>query len=405
MLADAAPSILTGLAELASRLGLADEPDLEATATRVVEAPGRRPGWLLVFDNAEAAAYCEQTSLDLAGYLARFRTRRRELLARGTPADYPWTVATTWRLNLEQVEAGAPAAAELLRLCAFLAPDAIPLELLAAAPAELPATLAKVVGDGLAMDELVAALHRFSLMRRDRSGLAVHRLVQAVVRDSRTTGQARQWAERTVRLVLEALPGDPQDPGGWPRYAALLAHAQTAAAHARARNAALHVTAALLYQVGGYLWSRAELAAARVALEQTLAITAPAGGPGHPLAAAAMHLLGLVVRDLGDLDGARQRLELALVASQAAHGPGHPDTANALGDLGGVLEELGDLDGAYRHQERALAMFEAAYGPDDPRTAASLNNLGLVLEEQGDLAAAHRCYQAFARGLRPSGRR
>jgi tetratricopeptide (TPR) repeat protein len=510
VLADAAPSIVAGLGELAPRLGLADEPDLEATAARVVEALGRRSGWLLVFDNAEdpsavdrfrpggsgghvlvtsrnpafgqlgarvdvevmaaqeavafllarsgdgdraaareladelgglplalaqAAAYCEQTSLDLAGYLARFRARRGELLTRGTPADYPWTVATTWRLNLDRVEATVPAAAELLRLCAFLAPDAIPLELLAAAPAVLPTALARVATDDLAIDELVAALHRFSLVRRDRSGLAVHRLVQVVVRDSLTTGQASQWAGRAVRLVLSALPGDAQDPGNWPRYAALLAHAQTAAGHTHARTAAPDTTAMLLCQVGGYLQSRAEPAAARAAVEQALAITAPAAGPAHPLAAAAMHLLGLVVRDLGDLDGARRRLELALSSTQAAHGPGHPFTTGVLGDLGGVLEELGDLAGAYRLQERALAMSEAtygpdhpsvatclgnlgnllrkrgklaearrfreralainraAYGPDHPRVAASLSNLALVLDEQGELAAAHRCYR------------
>jgi hypothetical protein len=43
----------TVLAELAPRLGLPVEPDLEATAAAVVHALGRRSGWLLVLDNAE----------------------------------------------------------------------------------------------------------------------------------------------------------------------------------------------------------------------------------------------------------------------------------------------------------------------------------------------------------------
>jgi tetratricopeptide (TPR) repeat protein len=506
--ADMASPIVTGVGELAPRLGLAVEADLEATAARVVEALGRRSGWLLVFDNAEdpsqvdrflpagsgghvlvtsrnpafgqlgtkievavlpaeeavafllarsgdsdqvaarelagelgglplalaqAAAYCEQTSLDLAGYLARYRSRRRELLARGALAGYPETVATTWRLNLEQVQLGTPAAVDLLRLCAFLAP-AIPLELLTAAPAVLPTALARVVADELATDELVAALHRFSLVRRGRSGLAVHRLVQAVVRDSLNREQASMWAGRAVRLVLAALPEDPEDPGGWPRYAALLAHAQTAAGHAHARAVGADATATLLYRVGAYLWSRVELPAARAALKQALAIISPVNGPHHPSVAAAVHMLGLVQRDLGDLTGARQRLEVALAINQAAYGPNHPEVANTLGDLGGVLEELGDLAGAHRHQERSLAMLEAAYGanhphvaiavgslgnllrkrgdlagarrfreralaitqaafgPDHPRVALSLGNLGLVLEELGDLAGAHACH-------------
>jgi tetratricopeptide (TPR) repeat protein len=461
--ADATSPIVTGVGELAPRLGLPVETELGATAAKVVEALRRRAGWLLVFDNAEdpavvgrflpagsgghvlvtsrnpafgqlgakvdvdilpaeeavafllarsgdndrvaagelaaelgglplalaqAAAYCEQTSLDLAGYLARYRTRRRELLARGTLVGYPATVATTWRLNLEAVQASAPAAVELLRLCAFLAPDAIPLELLAAAPAVLPDALARVAADELATDELVAALHRFSLVRRDRSGLAVHRLVQAVVRDSMEAGPAGQWAGRAVRLLLAALPEDPQDPAGWPRYAALLAHAQTAAHHAQAGTIAPAATVELLHLVGAYLWSRAELAAARATLQQALAIIRATDGPDHPNAAAILHTLGLVLRDLGDLAGARKRLELALAINKAAYGPDHPAVAGDLADLGGVLEELGDLAGAYRCQKRALAAFEAAHGTDHPDVAITLASLGNLLRKRGKLADA-----------------
>jgi len=463
--ADATSPIVTGVGELAARLGLRVEADLEATEAKVVEALGRRGGWLLVFDNAEdprmigrfaptgsggrvlvtsrnpafghlgvrvevkvmpvgeaagflvartgdidqasavelahelgglplalaqAAGYCEQTNLDLADYLARYRSRRRELLARGTLAVYPETVATTWRLNLEEVQASAPTAVELLRLCAFLAPDAIPLELLSAAPAVLPGALASVVDDELATDELVAALHRFSLIRRDRSGLAVHRLVQAVVRDSLETEQASEWAGRAVRLVLAALPEDPEDPGGWPWCAALLAHAQTAAGNARACHATPKAIAALLNRVGIYLRSRAELAAARAILDQALAIRESAYGPDHPHVASTLTDLGAVLRGLGDLADARKHLERALTIREAAYGPHHPHVASTLNCLGSVLAELGEWADARKHLERALTIREAAYGPHHPHVASTLNCLGAVLYGLGELAGARK---------------
>ena len=42
--------------------------------------------------------------------------------------DYPDSVTTTWVVSFQRIEAQPPAAAELLRLCAYLAPDAIPEE-------------------------------------------------------------------------------------------------------------------------------------------------------------------------------------------------------------------------------------------------------------------------------------
>jgi hypothetical protein len=49
----------------------------------------------------QAAAYCEQTSLGLAGYLDRYRRAHARLLDKGDLGDYPDTVGTTWRLNLD----------------------------------------------------------------------------------------------------------------------------------------------------------------------------------------------------------------------------------------------------------------------------------------------------------------
>ena len=77
-----------------------------------------------------AAAYIQANGDSLAGYLALFRRRRADMLARGAPTSDKKTVATVWTLAFEDLRQRAPSAVGLLRLLAYCAPEAIPLRLL-----------------------------------------------------------------------------------------------------------------------------------------------------------------------------------------------------------------------------------------------------------------------------------
>jgi tetratricopeptide (TPR) repeat protein len=468
VVAESPISAASGLAELAPRLGVAVETDLEVTVAVVLAALRGRARWLLVYDNvedpqqiagllpgggggrvlvttrnpavgavaasvpvealtareavefllarsrgpdraaaaalaeelgrlplalAQAVAYCEQTGVDLAGYLRRYRARRAELLARGNPIGYPATVATTWQLNIDRLDASVPAAVELLRLCAFLAPDAVPLDLLGADPALLPPALAQAATDELALDEAIAGLYRYSLCARDRTGLRVHRLVQAVVRDRLNPETATAWARRAVLLLHAALPNGPDNPQGWPRYAALLAHAQAASGHAEALGGADASTARLLEAIGAYLWSRAQYTDARSHLERALAMMEAVHGPDHRDVAPIVSGLGSVLNNLGDLVGAREHYEHAVAIQETAYGPDHPKVGMTLSMLGSVLKQLGELTRGRTQLERALAIVEAAYGPNHPDVARVLVNLGGVLDASSEPAATWECWE------------
>ncbi len=80
----------------------------------------------------QAGAYIEETKRNLSDYLDLYQKRRAALLNRRGKfsADHPDSVATTLSLAFEDVEGVHPEAAELLRLCAFLHPDAIPEEII-----------------------------------------------------------------------------------------------------------------------------------------------------------------------------------------------------------------------------------------------------------------------------------
>ena len=71
--------------------------------------------------------------------------------------DYREAVATTWTLAFQKVEAASPAAADLLRLCAFLSPDAIPEEIITAGAPDLGPTL-QPLSDEMKLNDAIAEL-------------------------------------------------------------------------------------------------------------------------------------------------------------------------------------------------------------------------------------------------------
>ena len=177
----------------------------QVQATEIVMALDGLP---LALD--QAGAYIEETRCGLSRYLDLYGTRRKELLLRRGrfPIDHPDSVAATWSLSFQQVEQESLVAADLLRLFAFLDPEAIPEEMITLGAAELGPVLGAVASDPLQVDTIIELLLRYSLIRRspEVKSLSIHRLVQAVLRDGMDKDTQRLWAERATRVVNRAFP-------------------------------------------------------------------------------------------------------------------------------------------------------------------------------------------------------
>ena len=372
----------TSVEFLLKRTGDADQEE----AGKLAEALGDLPLAL-----EQAAAYIEATRESVSGYLRMFRERRAELLGRPSPSS-DTTAATTWEMSFQQVERRSPPAAALLNLCAFLAPDDIPLDIVQQAP-DLPEPLAKALADPVQFGDAIAALRRFSLVSRSGDVLSVHRLVQAVTRERMAEEARKLWAAAAARSVNRAFPLESDDVRTWPVCSRLLPHALAAADHCEPLAVATAETARLLNQAGGYLHGRAEFARARACFERALKIAEAVYGPEHPNVGAYVNNLGMVLRAQGDLAGARACYERLLKIDEAAYGRDHPTVAIRVNNLGGVLHDQGELAAARACFERALKAGEAAYGPDHPNVATYVNNLGNVLQAQGDLAGARACFE------------
>ena len=344
----------------------------------------------------QAGAFIEETPSSLAEYLEFYRSERSKLLAeRGGLGDQP-SVSVTFSLAFKKVAEASAAAADLIRLCAFLAPDAIPEEIFREDGAELGENLA-TINTPVDFAQVIREAGRHSLIDRNPPSktLDIHRLVQAVVRDGMEKAEQRQLAERAVRAVGRVFPG--VEFSSWPRCERVLPHAQACAGLVDEFGFEFAEAGLLLNETGSYLHERARYVEAEPLHRRALRIWEKALGPEHPDVATSLDNLAALYYAQGKYAEAVPLCRRALGIKEKALGPEHPDVANCLNNLAELYDAQGKCAKAEPLHQRALGIREKALGPEHPAVALSLNNLAELYDAQGKYVEAEPLYQRALR--------
>jgi tetratricopeptide (TPR) repeat protein len=353
--------------------------ELQAQARALSETLGGLP---LALD--QAGAYLEEHGCGVAEYQILFQTHRATLLSqRGQDATghvEPVTVTVT--LAFDKVAQTHPAA-ELLRLCAFLHPDAIPEELFTKWADKLPQRLYQAASDPVKWQATLGTLLQAALIKRqpDTNTLNIHRLVQAVLKDVLSQSRRRRWAERAVCLVNAAFPNP--DFSNWERCQQLLLHALVCTSHIIEWHFGSPEAVLLLHQTGYYLYMRAQYTEALPLLEQTLALREQVLGPEHHAVAASLNNLALLYRARGQYLKALPLLQRALAINEKVYGSDHPEVATSLNNLAGTYQDLERFSEALPLYQRALKIVEQEPEPDQTKIATGLNNLAEIYQDLG----------------------
>lgn len=347
----------------------------------------------------QAGAYVEETGCSLEDYLRLYATHRKELLARHSrlQPDYPETVATTWSLSFHLIEQESPAAADVLSLCAFLAADAIPEDLLTRGAAELGALPGAVVADSFKLNDVLEVLRRYSLVRRDANThmLSIHRLVQTVLRESMDEETQRLWAERTVRVVNAAFPEG--NYGAVTQYQYYLPHVQECATLITQYHLHTPEAAQLLYKAGAYQYYYGFHPQSQTLHQQALAIREEVFGHEDPIVAESFNALGILARNQGDYEQAERFHLQALTIRQKTLGPQHLTTAESLNNLSVLYRNQGKYEQAEPFLQQALSIREQLLGSEHPDTLITFINLSkLYLEQHKHEQAESLIQQALA---------
>lgn len=355
--------------------------DLDAAAARELASEfGGLPIALV-----QAAAHVEATHLSLRGFLELFRTHNLRLLEEMPSVDASIrSVATIWDLALRKIEEESPEAAQLLTFFSVLSPDSIPLEVISKYRGLFPEPLSSALNDEIAVTRVVRTLLKHSLVEViDDRTLALHRLVQIVMRDRLTGEELKDRACAAIDLVTAAFPIPPDDVAAWPAAERLTAHGLMALGILEATNTIYFDGGHIRGSIGLYLLARGQFGEAHRILSQSVQIGELVLNPNDPALAKRYANLAAAELAQGSIPTAVQLLERAVAIERASLSPNHPQLATDLSNLATALLDQGDLPGARQRIEQALAIHTGVLGPEHTDVGIDLNNLGIVVSKQG----------------------
>lgn len=382
-----------GAAFLAERLPKRDADELRALSADLGGLP-------LALE--QAAGYIESTGAGIAAYRQLLSAVDTEglILDEGRAATgYERSVLATLSLAFANL---SPAAAQLLGLLAYAAPEPLLERFVREAKNQLPAELAAVTDD-LAWNGLVRELRRYGLAERRQQtnlddptrtehALHLHRLTQQALR-ARLAEPTRDGV--ALQAVLHAAcPADAGLPANWPRYAALLPHVVQLDRYLDSGWLDRRCHSWLLDRIATYLQDGLALyGQAERWFRRALEIDCAVLGDEHPDTLISMGNLARTLRAQRDLSGARTLQEQVLALHRRVLADEHPDMLTSMNNLSDTLWAQGELPKARALQEQALAGRRRVLGDEHPVTLTSMNNLAEVLRAQGDLAGARTLHE------------
>ena len=343
----------------------------------------------------QAAAYIAAGhGLTFRRYLESYRSEGLKRLEARRPAlgKYPQSVVSTWAANFAAVEKESPAAADVLRLSAFLAPDDIPFELVRREVPGLGTTteeaLIGAAAGPLLIHDLLRPLARYSLVRIDaeREAYSIDHLVQEVIKVAMDESTRRLWRERAIRAVSQVFP--PVEYQTWPQCERLLPHALTVVSGMKRNGIQIEESGYLLNEIAYYLYERGQYAEAEPLSSAAMEIHRAALGEQHPDYAASLNNLASLYRAMGRHAEAEPLLVRSLAIRRAALGEQHPDYAASLNNLASLYRAMGRHAEAEPLLVAAMEIRRAALGEQHPDYVASLNSLAMLYESTGRHAEA-----------------
>ncbi|MFF9013537.1 tetratricopeptide repeat protein [Streptomyces sp. NPDC014870] len=258
----------------------------------------------------QAAAYCAEAGITPRTYAELLAAYPAEMFAATTEGgEAARTLARVWQVTLDRL-GDTPLAVTLLRVIAWWAPEGIPRRLL------------EPLGTPLEITEAVRRLAAHSMITLRNGELAVHRLVQAVVRAdlAEPTALARELA---VALLYD---GVSLDGAGVERQVAV--HAEALAGHTP--QAEDTDSAAMLFWLAGTFFGMdTAISRSRPLCERAVHSLRRVHGPDHPHTLGAVQSLALTMRMAEGEDASIDLLAGNLADRLRVQGPDDPDTLRA----------------------------------------------------------------------------
>ncbi|MEV6303843.1 tetratricopeptide repeat protein [Actinoplanes sp. NPDC051861] len=260
------------------------------------------------------------------------------------------TLAAVWTVTMSAVMEKSPLAAGVLEVMAWLGADPLP-----------EAVLNPLADDHRDVADALAVLTSYSMISRRPSGVAMHRLVQAVTRSQATEDDSRESA---MKLLVAAAPPDPaSNVEGFAMWAALLPHVAALTDHMSPGD---H-SATMLFlrdRTAVYQQYQGNFDTAVAIFESALAYSEPELGPENAGTLTTRANLANAYSFAGRIADAVGLLEQVVRESERIRGVDDPETLIARANLADCYRLAGRADESISMQERAVHDFVRVLGSE-----------------------------------------
>jgi hypothetical protein len=338
---------------------------------------------------AQAASYMARSGMSATGYVELLTSRAGEIMGEGRPATYPQSVAAVIQIAYGKLREADPAAAMLIGICAFLAPEPIPKEWITRASGILPELLKSQAGDMLAWPNVLSNVQASALADVQLDGLVMHRLTQAVIRHQLPSAEAQVSRDVAVRVLAANHPGPADMPATWSRWVRLLPHTLVLDPAGSSDVGLMTIAIDALW----YLLSRGDAVAAyHLALDLRARWRDRLGSDDESVLGAA-NALAATLRGTGRYEDARGIDEDALTRERHRHGRDHSHALRSASNLATDLYLLGHYQAALELHEDTLTRRRQVMGEHHPETLKSADALAGCLRLLQQYPAARELHR------------
>jgi len=147
------------------------------------------------------------------------------------PRDCKRTITTTFELSFNRLSVGTK---HFLNICAFLAPERIPLNFFQTHWTKFSETLADVLSQEMGLIKIRAELMQFHLINNAGDTISIHRLVQEAIRKNLEDDTTR-WLTYCISAMEKEVPSlyELNDPHTLEKFSTIVTHAASLMTHIR----------------------------------------------------------------------------------------------------------------------------------------------------------------------------
>ena len=329
---------------------------------------------------ATAGAYLSQSADSFDEYFELYDYSWNDLSQYSSgPVDYEQrTLYSTWNVSFQQVQDQDPAAAELLKLMAYLDNQDLWYGLFYEDVSNAPAWWIEVLKSRARFNRAISTLHNYSLLEVSAGQYSLH----TCEHDWTLEYLNAEFDQERCRIAIHCITANVSEESEaeyWVRNRRVLPHARRFQ-HDRVKAA---IDWSAIEPGDSYiladLYQQNDMnAEAERMYRRALDGKEKAWGPDHTSTLSTVNNLGNLYKNQGKLGEAEKMYRRALDGKEKAWGPDHTSTLDTVNNLGNLYADQGKLGEAEKIYRRALDGYEKAWGPDHPSTLRTINKLRLL---------------------------